>query len=238
MGSRPYNVDDVNTCGSTHVHLSIQTHARCRLVRTNAQGRYHHGNLADAILERAAQIIDDQGIEALTLRGVARDLGVSHGAPNRHFKNKAALLSALATDGWLKIADATLRAADESPSSDSHVRLNAMGRAYMRWALNNRALFRTLYHPDVNRYASEELMSAIRRFSDAVRSAVEATQQDGRHPEVPLPILTMFTNAVPTGAALLLVDPLLRREVEADVDQEALIEQVIDLVVPLPARHS
>ena len=53
---------------------------------------YHHGNLAASILERAAEIIDEEGIEALTLRGIARDLGVSHGAPNRHFKNKACLL--------------------------------------------------------------------------------------------------------------------------------------------------
>ena len=63
---------------------------------------YHHGNLAEAILLRAAEIIDERGIEALSLRSVARDLDVSHSAPNRHFKSKTDLLSALALDGWLK----------------------------------------------------------------------------------------------------------------------------------------
>ena len=75
--------------------------------------------------ERAAEIIDEEGIEALTLRGIARDLGVSHGAPNRHFQNKAALLAALAADGWLKARDATLNAAE---NTGSHSRQNRTSR--------------------------------------------------------------------------------------------------------------
>ena len=194
---------------------------------------YHHGNLAEAILLRAAEIIDQEGIEALTLRGIARDLGVSHGAPNRHFRNKAALLSALATEGWLQVRDATLAAAEATGSDSAHVRLNAMGRGYLRWALNNRALFRTTFHPDVNRQASAELKDAIDRFSDTVRDAIAATQREGRHPDVPLSVLTLFTNAVPTGAAVLLIDALTGSEIEPDLEQDALIEQVINLVVPL-----
>ena len=197
---------------------------------------YHHGNLKAAIVARAAEIIDAQGIEALTLRGIARDLEVSHGAPNRHFKNKAALLAALATDGWTKIRDATLNAAATEPD-DPHRRLNAMGRGYLRWALQNRAQFRSLYHPDVNRFADAELLDAMQQFADTVRDAVAATQAAGRHPDVPLPLLTLYTNAVPTGAAILLVDPLLQNDADAwglgDVDEDTMIERIIDLVVPL-----
>ena len=195
---------------------------------------YHHGNLAEVILHRAAEIIDQEGIEALTLRGIARDLGVSHAAPNRHFKNKAALLSALATEGWLQVRDATLAAADATGSDDPHVRLNAMGRGYLRWALNNRALFRAILHPDVNRQASAELRSAIEQFTLTVRKQTEATQRDGRHADVPLSVLSIFTNAVPVGAAVLLIDSLLGPAPGSELDQEVLIEQVINLVVPLP----
>ena len=60
---------------------------------------YHHGNLSEAILIEAAEIIDKEGIEALSLRGIARAIGVSHSAPNRHFANKKALLEALASKG-------------------------------------------------------------------------------------------------------------------------------------------
>jgi AcrR family transcriptional regulator len=196
---------------------------------------YHHGNLRAEILQRAVEVIDIEGIEALTLRGVARDLGVSHGAPNRHFSNKQALLSEIAAEGWTQVRDATLSAANETGSDDPHVRLNAMGRGYMRWALNHRPLFRTLFHPDVMRFATRELRSVMNEFADTVQEAVAATQAAGRHPLVPLPLLTLFTNAVPTGAAILLLDPILEGEMRAGgVDQETLIEQVINLVVPLP----
>jgi len=194
---------------------------------------YHHGNLAEAILLRAAEIIDEEGIEHLTLRGIARDLGVSHAAPNRHFRNKTALLAALAAEAWQKATDATLGEAQRTDSANAHVRLNAMGRGYLRWALNNRALFRAMIHPDVNRYATAELSEAVNEFSEKVRNAVMQTQTEGRHSDVPLPILAIYTNAVPLGAAVLMVDSLLSREYGYPEEQEALIEQVIDLVVPL-----
>ena len=84
-------------------------------------------NLAEAVLLRAAEIIDERGIEALSLRSIARDLGVSHSAPNRHFKSKTDLLSALALDGCLKVRDATLSAAAASGSRNPHIRS-------MQWA--------------------------------------------------------------------------------------------------------
>ena len=195
---------------------------------------YHHGNLRAEILQRAADVIDAEGIEALSLRGIARDLGVSHGAPNRHFKNKAALLSALATTGWLQVRDATLDAAEATGSDDPHVRLNAMGRGYMRWALNHRSLFRSLHHPDVSRFASDELKAAISGFAETVREAVKQTQEAGRHPEVPLDVLSLFTTAVPMGATIALLEPLREGGMKINLeDEEALIEQVINLVVPL-----
>ena len=186
------------------------------------------------MLERAAEVIDQEGIEALSLRGIAKDLGVSHSAPNRHFKNKAALLSALATDGWQKAASATLQAAEATGNDNPHVRLNAMGRGYLRWAMENRALFRSIYHPDVSRQASEALAEAVEKFAATVRAEIEATQKDGRHPEVSLSVLTIFTNAVPTGAAMLLLDPLVGEQMASDEEIEALIGGVINLVVPLP----
>ena len=117
-------------------------------MRLKQEKAYHHGNLRAGILQRAAEVIAAEGIEALSLRGIARDLGVSHSAPNRHFKNKAALLSALAATGWLQVRDATLSAAEETGNDDPLVRLNAMGRGYMRWALQHRSLFRSLHHPE------------------------------------------------------------------------------------------
>ena len=196
---------------------------------------YHHGNLSEAILIKAAEIIDEQGIEALSLRAIAREIGVSHSAPNRHFANKKALLQALAAKGWQEARDATLIAADQCGSGNPHSRLNAMGRGYLRWALNNRALFRAVYHPDVSRQASAKLRTAVEKFADSVQREIKATQLDGRHANVQLPVLTLFTNAVPTGAAMLILDSILGQTMSTEIEQEELIANIIDLIVPLPS---
>ena len=108
-----------------------------------------------------------------------------------------------------------------------------MGRGYLRWALTNRALFRAINHPDVKRQASDELNDAVDNFSDIVRSAIEATRRAGRHADTSLEALTIFTNAVPIGAAIVLSDSLLARLMPTEMEEEALIAQVVDLVVPL-----
>ena len=95
-----------------------------------------------------------------------------------------------------------------------------------------RAIVRFGYS-DVNRYASTELKEAIDQFSQTVRDAVEETQKEGRAQDVPLNVLTVFTNAVPTGAALMLTDPLLHHDVESEGELDRLIEQIIELVVPV-----
>ncbi len=193
---------------------------------------YHHGDLRDAVLERAAEIIGEEGIEALSLRAIARDLGVSHGAPNRHFKTKAELLSALATKAWSAAKDATLMAAEKQTGKNAYIRLNAMGRGFLKWALTHRALFTALMHPDVTRYAHDELLEAQNEFRETVRRVVVETQAEGRHPEVDSTILNLYTNSVPFGLASMLINvPAVEQPGEVDLD--VLIADLIELVVPV-----
>lgn len=193
--------------------------------------QYHHGDLRAAILERATEVIEQHGIEALSLRGIARDLGVSHGAPNRHFKTKADLLSTLARVGWEQITEATLRAADEVSPGDSHHRLNAMGQGFLKWALVNRSMFAAVTHPDVERHADDDLRRAIDEFQMAVRDAVVATQRDGRLPDMDPAVATMYTNSVPFGLAMSLTNPLFGADL-SDRDIDDLVAELIELVVP------
>ena len=193
--------------------------------------QYHHGDLRAAILERATEVIEQDGIEALSLRGIARDLGVSHAAPNRHFRTKADLLSSLARVGWKQITEATLRAAEEVQPNDSHRRLNAMGRGFLKWALLNRSMFAAVTHPDVERHADDDLRQAIDEFQRTVRDAVVATQRDGRLPHLDPAIATLYTNSVPFGLAMSLKNPLFGTDLsERDVDE--LVANLIELVVP------
>lgn len=200
---------------------------------TSALKHYHHGDLKAAILERAAEIIEEKGIEALSLRAIARDLNVSHGAPNRHYKTRADLLNALATDGWERIRQATLNAADEETSDHPFDKLNAMGRGFLLWALRNKAAFISITHPDVGRHADLALAEAMTSFQDAVRSVVAETQLSGRYPTVDTTLLTLYTNSVPFGLATLLLNPLVMTDVSS-WDEEEMVAKLIDLVVP---RH-
>lgn len=195
---------------------------------------YHHGSLREALLTRAAEVIGEHGIEALTLRGLARDLGVSHGAPNRHFKSRDDLLAALAATAWNEARQATLARANAA-GDDPWVRLNAMGRGYLTWAIENPALFAAAAHPDVNRYADVQLLRANDDFQATVRDAVEATQDSGRHPEVNPMVLSLYTNAVPFGVAMLLNNPSFSADAQSN-DLESFVAEVIELVVPIRNR--
>src|SRR5262249_42865731 len=66
---------------------------------------YHHGRLRAALLTEAERVLREDGIEALSLRELARRAGVSHAAPRRHFTDRQALLDALAEAGFTRLAD-------------------------------------------------------------------------------------------------------------------------------------
>lgn len=200
----------------------------------NKQQQYHHGDLKAAILKRSAEIISTEGIEALSLRGVARDLGVSHGAPNRHFKSKSELLSALVTDIWNKMRDSTLQSVDAIETDDPQIRLNALGRGYLRWALLNKSEFQAMSHPDLRLYTDNTVKASQQALHSVIESAVKAAQIAGRYPDTNLSLLTLFTTSVPFGCAMLISNALMDFDVDAAVeDQETLISDLINLVVPI-----
>src|SRR5271166_2750989 len=90
---------------------------------------YHHGNLKQALLEASLDIIRKAGPGAFTLREVARRAGVSHNAPYRHFRDKEALLAALAAEGFDRLTAAMAKAVESATSALERFRL--AGRGYV-----------------------------------------------------------------------------------------------------------
>jgi AcrR family transcriptional regulator len=105
-----------------------------------ARRDYHHGDLRASVLRAASELVEKKGIEALSLRDVARRAGVSHNAPYRHFPSRAALLEAIAAAGFERFA-AELEAAERAGG------LRARGEAYIRFALANPQHFRLMFGP-------------------------------------------------------------------------------------------
>lgn len=104
---------------------------------------YHHGDLSRALVEAARKILETDGPAALSLRGVAREAGVSPAAPYHHFKDKAELLEAVAHEGWVEL-DAALSKA-RAATEDPRTRMTNIGVAYVCFARDNPALYRVMY---------------------------------------------------------------------------------------------
>ena len=188
---------------------------------------YHHGNLREALLERAAEVIAEGGIEALSLRGLARDLGVSHAAPGAHFADRHALLGELAKEGF-RLSVEAMRAGAEAAGADPVARYRALGRSYVQFAHDHPSYFRAISHPEVQAHSDAELREARADWVSTLREGVEAARAAGWHPEVDVETLLAFSCAAATGAAHMLNDPSWTFEVD---DVDALADAVLDLIV-------
>ncbi|WP_246725163.1 TetR/AcrR family transcriptional regulator [Beijerinckia sp. L45] len=103
---------------------------------------YHHGDLRDALIVAALEVLEEGGLAGLSLREAARRAGVSAMAPYRHFADKEALIAGVAAVGFQRFAD-LLRQADAKP--DAHEALIAQGVAYVDFACARPALFRLMF---------------------------------------------------------------------------------------------
>ncbi len=120
---------------------------------------YHHGDLRHALLTAAEAELAHHGIEAFSLRQVARRAGVSHAAPAHHFGDANGLLTALAAEGYRQfLAAQAAREAQADP--DPRAQLVAAGLGYVDFAANRPALFRLLFGSTRTDYANPELMVA------------------------------------------------------------------------------
>lgn len=177
-------------------------------------GSYHHGDLRTALLASAAELLDEGGTEAVSLRECARRAGVSHAAPYRHFATKEALLLALADEGFTWLADAG-RAAMRGIRG-ARARLDAYGAAYVRFALEHPARFRLMFAAPFGGGATwkegHEGTSAGGSAYALLREAVHAVVGDVED----LDAAAAAYWALPHGLAMLVLDGRIPREAVPD----------------------
>ena len=138
---------------------------------------YHHGNLKDALIRAAHEQIEEAGAASLNLRALARELGVTHPAVYRHFKDKDALLEAVAQQGFEELAEA-LHASSEGGGLE-HL-LQTRTEAYMNFALQNPECLRVMFAliPAEARMKNEALYAASKRAYAALLDMVEGVEGD------------------------------------------------------------
>jgi AcrR family transcriptional regulator len=138
---------------------------------------YHHGNLRNALLEQAERTVRERGVDALSLRELAREAGVSHGAPRRHFPDRQALLDALVETGFARLG-AELRAAADGAGDDFMSRLQATAAAYVRFATDDAAMLELMF-AGKRREPSGALHAAADRAFSVMLELIRQGQTEG-----------------------------------------------------------
>ena len=158
----------------TYGHVSIVNMARReKIPEATAEHRdtYHHGDLKRALTEAALGLVQEKGPKGFTLREVARRAGVSTAAPYRHFADKAQLLAAVATLGFVQLHETLSATAAETTDLSKQV-LN-MGRAYVRWAVTHPDYYQVMFGTELDKSDNPDLLTAgTRAFDDLLDTIV------------------------------------------------------------------
>ncbi len=111
---------------------------------TNAVQSYHHGDLRSALLDAAAKRLAEHGVDSLSLRKLAEDAGVSRTAPYHHFKDKSALLSAIAAKGFSDWHSTAKRIFDQDHISAEN-RFREFVHEYIGYAATNPEMYELMF---------------------------------------------------------------------------------------------
>ena len=152
-------------------------------------------------------VLDEVGLEQLSLRALARDLGVSHGAPLRHFATKTELLSEIARVGVEQLMSS---AGDTDKYAPGKERLFNMVLAYVQWANDNSAYHQVLRNPEVLRHVPDDIKEKLLQFALIQRQQIEIAQQQGWRSDEDSEVLFIHLVSLTAGTAIVMNDLMYR----------------------------
>ena len=165
------------------------------------RGRYHHGDLAAALVDAAIEVIGERGVHGFSMAEASRRLGVAVSAPYAHFADRDDLLAAVAVRAYQQFYAAV------APETEAGLapadRLAAMARQYVRFAASNRPLFQVLYEAGLDKTRHPEVEAAEQPIDDAFMACVNAISGG---PGPAALELAVALEATAHGHAMLLLD--------------------------------
>lgn len=177
-----------------------------------ASGAYHHGDLRRALITAGRELLAEHGPTGVSLREVARAVGVSHNAPYRHFESREALLAAIATDGY----DLLSRRMSATSGADQQ-KLVACGVAYVGFAVEFPSLYRLMFSSDIRKDAFPLLRAAADHAYAQLETAIPTGVSSPR-------VAALGAWAIVHGLADLLVGG----QLSPDISLDTLITEAIE----------
>jgi AcrR family transcriptional regulator len=134
---------------------------------------YHHGNLREALIQAAQDLIGAKGPAGFTIAEAARLAGVSPAAPYRHFRDAESLLAEVATRGFDKFRESLAAALAAGPPNDAARTAEAVGRAYLAFARDEPAFYAAMFEARIAREPFPDLQAAGDRAFAVLRALAD-----------------------------------------------------------------
>jgi AcrR family transcriptional regulator len=212
--------------------------------RQAAPKPYHHGDLRRVLIEAALELVEQGGVETVSVREAARRAGVSPGAPFRHFPSRTALLTAVAEEAQRRFRAEIAAAMAELPGADPLARFRCLGIAYLRWAMRNPAHFEVI---SSGKYFAHDAAPRLTKDNAEIIAMTEQALADafaqGRLRVSDLKRVQIAGRALVYGFARMNIDGHFPRWGVADAEAGQIAEAILDLFIdgiakPLPSRSA
>jgi AcrR family transcriptional regulator len=190
----------------------------------SSKNSYHHGNLRQALMDAALVCIRENGADKLSLRALAREVGVSQAAPYRHFEDKVALLSALASDGFERLAYSM-----ETLMGDIQIdplgAFQRAGQAYIKFAQQNPETYRLMYSMKAADFDDSEMAACHTSAFHLLEKTVDAGLAKGSFKAAPKDAIVLAAWSMAHGYAQLVIDGIIElADVSVDLHFQALCQ--------------
>jgi AcrR family transcriptional regulator len=191
---------------------------------------YHHGDLKRALLEKSERLLEESGIAGLSLRNVAREAGVSHTAPYRHFRDKTGLLSALAQVGFERLAEG-MHLARRSHPNDPMLQLRDAGITYVKLAVDHPEMTNLMFGGMLKADQDPDLQIACDAAFEALVAIVKNGQNAGIYKPRDTMDLALAAWAAVHGLAMLITGGKLTEATKREIPVGDLTETVGELLL-------
>jgi AcrR family transcriptional regulator len=167
---------------------------------------YHHGDLKAALITGAIELIAKENVDSLSLRRLARYVGVSHAAPYRHFADKDELLAAIAEEGF-RLLTRALNHAQAASEQNLLQQLHAIGNRYIQWGLQHSAHYRVMFGATQHNFGQfDSLREAARSAFAVLLQVIQQGQAQGLMIQGDARLIADTAWAIVHGFVMLMID--------------------------------